>query len=512
MVQSRTAKSIKNSIIATLFYIVNLGLQFFSRKIFLDYLGTEILGLNTTAMNLLQFLNLAELGISAAVGFTLYKPIHDNDHITINEIVTLQGHLYRRIAYIIIIGAIILMFFFPIIFNKITLPLWYAYGSFGVLLFSALLGYFFNYRQIVLSANQQDYKITYSYKSVMLVKVLFQMMAVYYFPNGYLWWLVFEVIFAIIATITLTWMTNKALPYLSNTKHSFKELRLKYPEFTTKIKQIFFHKIGLFALTQSSPLIIYAFTTLSVVALYGNYMVIINGIAALFTAIFNSFNAGIGNLIAENNTSKNLSVFEELFSLRFFLVTCICFITWLTIQSFISIWIGHEYQLPNSTALLIVLLLYVSISRYSIDSFINGFGLFNDILAPIIESILNIGLSILLGYHWGLNGILSGVLISQILVIKIWKPYFLFKNGFKGYMFRYLKLIIKHILCFTIAFIIFSQINKNIPHLTGDGVTEFVTNLAISLVLFGSILIGLQILLNTQIKEFFKRLSQHIFN
>lgn len=38
-------------------YFVNLVLQFFSRKIFLDYLGTEILGLNTTATNLLQFLN-----------------------------------------------------------------------------------------------------------------------------------------------------------------------------------------------------------------------------------------------------------------------------------------------------------------------------------------------------------------------------------------------------------------------------------------------------------------------
>ena len=41
---SRTAKSIKNSVVAMSFYIVNLALQFFSRKVFLDYLGTEILG------------------------------------------------------------------------------------------------------------------------------------------------------------------------------------------------------------------------------------------------------------------------------------------------------------------------------------------------------------------------------------------------------------------------------------------------------------------------------------
>ena len=60
---SRTAKSIKNSSVALIIYFINLVLQFFSRKIFLDHLGAEVLGLNTTATNLLQFLNLAELGI-----------------------------------------------------------------------------------------------------------------------------------------------------------------------------------------------------------------------------------------------------------------------------------------------------------------------------------------------------------------------------------------------------------------------------------------------------------------
>lgn len=56
---SRTAKSIKNSSVALVMFAVDLVLQFFSRKIFLDYLGPEVLGLNITATKLLQFLNLA---------------------------------------------------------------------------------------------------------------------------------------------------------------------------------------------------------------------------------------------------------------------------------------------------------------------------------------------------------------------------------------------------------------------------------------------------------------------
>ena len=110
---SRTAESFKNSIVALGFYFLNLVLQFFSRKIFLDHLGTEVLGLNTTATNLLQFLNLAELGIGSAIACTLYKPLFEKDTETINEIISLQGWMYRRIAWVVIIGATVLMCFFP---------------------------------------------------------------------------------------------------------------------------------------------------------------------------------------------------------------------------------------------------------------------------------------------------------------------------------------------------------------------------------------------------------------
>lgn len=451
---SRTAKSVKNSIIALGFYLINLGLQFFARKIFLEYLGTEILGLNTTAMNLLQFLNLAELGINSAVGFTLYKPLHDNERDTINEIVTLQGHLYRRIAYLIMIGAAILMCFFPIIFKKITLPLWYAYVSFGVLLFSALLGYFYNYRQIVLSANQQDYKILYSYKSVMLVKVAFQIFAVYSLPNGYVWWLVLEAFFSIIATITLRWMTNRTFPYLHDTRHSFKELRLKYPEFTIKIKQLFFHKIGTFAMTQTSPLIIYAYASLTLVALYGNYMMVIMGLQLLVTSLFTSINASVGNLVVEGDKDRIYRVFEELFYSRFIISVTLCFCAYLLIPEFITIWIGKEYLLETTTLALLILFLFIQTFRLSIESFTNAYGLFGDIWAPIVEATLNIGLSILLGFYWGLNGIILGVIISLIVIVICWKAYYLFTRAMKNFMSVFFKIYCKSIIIGIISVII----------------------------------------------------------
>ena len=111
--QTLTAKSAKNSIVALVFYAVNLVLQFISRRIFIEYLGEDILGLNTTISSILQFLNIAELGIGSAVGYTLYKPLYENDRKTINEIVSLQGWLYKKIASFIIAASAVLLLFFP---------------------------------------------------------------------------------------------------------------------------------------------------------------------------------------------------------------------------------------------------------------------------------------------------------------------------------------------------------------------------------------------------------------
>ena len=182
---SRTTKSIKNSTVALIFFCVDFILKFYSRGIFLKTLGDEILGLNSTIMNLLQFLNLAELGIGAAVGFTLYKPIAYNDTETITEILHLNGHLYRRIALLVGLGASIIMCFFPIIFKKTDLSLWYIYSTFLVFLLGLILNYCINYKQILLSASQMDYKIQYSYKSCQIAKVIIQIIAVELLPYPY---------------------------------------------------------------------------------------------------------------------------------------------------------------------------------------------------------------------------------------------------------------------------------------------------------------------------------------
>ena len=446
---NRTMQGIKNARVSLFFSILVLFLGFFSRKILIDCLGAEVLGLNATATNLLGFLNLAELGISAAISYTLYIPLFQKDYETINEIVAVQGWLYRRIAYIVLVGGAILMCFFPWIFSKMELPLWYAYGSFGVLLVTAMLGYIINYQQIVLSADQQEYKINYNVYGFRALKLLMQIVGIGYLKQGYVYWLVVELSMSIVTCFFLKRTIHKSFPWLHPDLLKGKMLSRKYSEIIRKTKQLFFHKFAGYVLGQTSPLIIYAFLSLTVVAVYSNYMLLVLSVSMILTSIMSGMNAGIGNLVAEGDKAKILSFFREYTISRYWLVSVICFCLFHLSHPLMLLWIGEGYLLDSTSFVLLVVYAFVSMTRTN-DSFISAYGLFQDIYAPALEAALNLGLSILLGYYYGLSGIIAGVLISLLLVVCCWKPYFLFHYGFKISVCGYFLLISK-ILCLIIV-------------------------------------------------------------
>ncbi len=487
--ESRTYKSLRNSSISLWFYVVTFILSFISRRILIRQLGEDLVGLNTTASSLLSLLNLAELGIGTAVGYTLYKPLREKDINVINEIVSLQGWLYRRIAFFIIFCSIVLSFFLPFIFEKSQLPPWTYFTTFFILLFASLLGYFVNYRQIVLSANQQQYKVQLSFGTVTILKILFQLIVVSVFEYKYAWWLFIELLFSIIASIAINVQIRKTFPQLKTDFKRGAELRTKYPIILKKIKQLFVHKIGTIALNNTSPLVIYAYSSLAMVTSYGNYLVINRGVSSLFNAVFNGMNASVGNLIAEGNQDRIDSVFRELFSSRFLIVSTCCYCMFMLYSQFISLWVGGQFILDYKAELLIVALFYISASREVVDSFLNGYGLFKDIWAPLAEAVLNIGCSVLLGAFYGLHGILLGVLISQLAIIIIWKPIFLFRAGFCKNPLKYFAMYIKHLLLFGLTALILTFALKKLSLGCSSSFLSFVV-LGIFLEIISLLLLG----------------------
>ncbi|QWP30287.1 hypothetical protein J5W80_05490 [Akkermansia muciniphila] len=100
----------------------------------------------------------------------------------------------------------------------------------------------------------------------------------------------------------------------------------------------------------------------------------------------------------------------------------VCFPFYQLLEPFITLWLGAEYILPREIMLLLVIRLFITITRGVVDQFLYGYGLFWDVWAPLAESVINISVAIIGGYLWGLPGVLLGGISSLILIVGIWKP------------------------------------------------------------------------------------------
>ena len=434
---SRTKRTIQNSRVSLILFLLQIFVGFFSRKIFLDYLGDEVIGLNTTLGNILSFLNLAELGIGIAMATSLYKPIHDDDHDAIVDILTVQGILYRRIALLLCGLSIPVLIALPFIFPNVECGIIYVYVAYIVFLSGSLFSYLWNYRQVLIQADQKNFKLDPWINAIRFAKIFLQIALLLYTPFGIWGWIFAEFAGNVVGVFAINYVLKKEYPWLRQSKESAKVLLQRYQILLKKTKQLFVHKIAGFVLTQTSPLVIYGFVSLTMVTYYGNYMMLIGYCTTLLKVIFSGMGASIGNLIAENNRRHTMEVFWELFTSRIWIAGIACFTLYITIGPFISLWIGDKYLLGENTLLLLVITMFIGISRSVIDSFREAYQLFGDIWAPVVEACLNLGGSILFGYLWGLNGVLLGVNLSLILIVLLWKPYYTFRYGMKSSVIPY---------------------------------------------------------------------------
>lgn len=442
--ESRVKKSLLNARINLICYFVSLLVAFFTRRIFLDKLGTEFIGLTGTLQSLLGFLNLAELGVGTAIGYVLYKPIFDGNKEKINEIISVFGYLYRCIGFVILGVGFVLSLFLPLIFPNTSISLSVIYMGYYAFLASSLLGYFVNYRMTLLSADQRNYVVTGYFQATTTGKVILQMVLAIFFASFYLYFII-ELLAGIINSLLITWKMNQTYPWLRSDVKLGHRLFKKYPEIGRYVKQLFVHKIGYFVQFQVTPFLIYSYVSLPIVALYGNYTILTQRMQSLFSAVLDSVGASVGNLISEGNKEKIYATYAELLAVRMWASAGLTACLYYLITPFIKIWLGEEYVLVDVVVLLILIQFFMQTLRGLTDSFIFGYGLFYDIWAPAVESVLFIVTSMLFGSLWGLSGVLLGPVVSTLIIVYGWKPYFLYSKGFQLPYYRYWILFFRHL-------------------------------------------------------------------
>lgn len=450
--ESRVKKSFLNARVNLLFYFLTLALSFFSRGIFLDNLGADFIGLTGTLGSLIGFLNLAESGVSSAIAVVLYAPIFNHNQEKINEIVSVLGYLYHKIGIFILVGGIILSCFFPWIFSDSGVSQSIIYLVFYAFLGSALIGYFINYKEVLLSADQRNYVVAAYSQTATLLKVGIQIAIAFYLKSWILWILI-EFVFGIIYSVILNWKIRQVYPWLTSYARNGKSLLKEYPQIIRNTKQLFVHKIGAVIYGQATPFLVYVFASLQTVAYYGNYTTVTFKLSTLLGNFLGGTNASVGNLIAEGDKSKILQVYWELTSLRFIFVAVSVFAMYYLLPPFIALWLGKKYIMSQTVLILVLVAFALGIIRGVTDEFLYGFGLFRDMWAPLAEAAILIGVGVLGGYLGGFEGALWGPIISSILIIYIWKPFFLFHDGFNLHVWKYWQEYAKYLIAIGISFL-----------------------------------------------------------
>jgi O-antigen/teichoic acid export membrane protein len=425
----RVHRSVMNVKVGMLFYLLSLPLAFFSRKIFLDCLGAEFIGLTNMLMNIMSYLSVAELGIGLSISYFLYKPLQEDNHEKINEVMSMLAYLYRCIGFIIGGIGLIISLFFPWWFDNLGTGLFLVYFAFYSFLASSMTGYIFNYKNILVGANQKQYLVSAFFQSIAIVQSLVQIILAYYYRNLYLW-VVVGLVFTIIGVIIFNYRIRQLYPWLQiNLAEGRKNLK-KYPDVLKKTRQIFARKIKDLILYRSDDIFVGSFVSVTAVAFYSNYTMITYKLIYLLNILSDGFSAGIGNLLAEGNEKNIIKVFWELTAFRFLIIGIVIFSLIMFFQPFITCWLGAEYRLDDSIVYLLILHIFIFQQSILVYKFIESSGLFGDVWMSWLELVVNLAVTIMLAPYYGIAGILLGKIISLFGVNFFWKPYYLFSQGF----------------------------------------------------------------------------------
>lgn len=136
----RTESSIKNITTGILLQIVTVVFGFIARKIFVSYMGIELLGINGLLSNVISMLSLVELGVGTAIFYSLYKPLAEKDYNQVHAIMNLYEKLYRYIAIAVLILGILIIPFLKYFVNT-TISMSYVKLIYFIFVIDSALSY-----------------------------------------------------------------------------------------------------------------------------------------------------------------------------------------------------------------------------------------------------------------------------------------------------------------------------------------------------------------------------------
>ena len=442
---SRSQIAAKNSTLAVISMAVTYVLSFVYRTVLVKVMGVEYVGITGLCGNIINIFSLAELGISWAISFHLYKPLSNADFKTVSAIINLLRKIYRYIgAFIAVAGLVVLPFLTTLV--KSDRPIDHLHLIYLMFLANTVLSYlFFAYYQILISADRKDYLLFRPRVLVPLFCTIFQILVLVLFHNFLL-----AVLFLCLSTLLKNlWMASigkRTYPFLQQFKCEVlgRELKIKILDY---IKATMIYKISLTIYQSASSIIISSFKGVAILGIYSNYVLIVDTVKGVILNLINPLTSVIGEINAAESAEYKKIIYRRLNFLMEW-VCCFCSACFLTLMNpFVEVWLGKEFTLPISTLILIVTFFYFEFITAFSTKFRDACGL-NHIgkFRPVFTTVINVVLSLILVNTIGLNGVLLAMLIARLTTITWFEPWVVHKNVFNCSVFEYYKELFDNLL------------------------------------------------------------------
>lgn len=410
--------------------VVNV-LQFVNRTIFIWYLNENYLGVNGLFTSVLATLSLAELGVGSAIGFSLYKPLAQNDTNKIQALMDLYKKAYRIIGLtIFLLGMILLPFLDKIVNFDTKVDINYHF-VFVLFLFDTVVSYlFFAYRTAIITTDQKEYTIV-KYKLLnTIVSCMVQIGVLVLFKNYYVY-LVVPIVGKIGQNILISRKAGKMYPYIDE-KHNNK---LSKTELRTIVKNVYalsITKIGTVIYFSGDNIVISAFIGTKFTGFYSNYLIIINTLRTFINIVFGAFSSSVGNLNAVESVEKKKQVFNRMLLINYWVYGFCAIVLNQLINPFIELWIGKKYLLDENVKVSIVFMFFITGLCHTVTVFKDSCGLFWQMrYRELISAITNIILSIIGAKYLGIMGVFLATIVTYIIVIMPIDPRILYREVFK---------------------------------------------------------------------------------
>lgn len=410
----RTKNATKNIFFGMILKLYQIIIPFIMRTAMIYCLGVEYLGLNSLFTSILQVLNLAELGVGSAMTFSMYKPIAIDDTKTICALMKLYKIYYRIIGTLILVIGIIICPIIPYLIKSDLPSGMNVYVLYLLNLLATVFTYWlFAYKSSLLNAHQRNDVISKITLVVNTLQYVVQFIVIFIIKNYYLY-VILTLVFQIINNLVTAYVATKMYPeYNAEGNLSNEEVR----QINKRIKDLFTAKLGGVVLNSADSIVISAFLGLTVLAVYQNYFYILTAIIGIVSVIFNSCVAGIGNSVIVESSEKNYNDLKKFtFIIMWIDVVCTCALLCLY-QSFMNLWVGKELLLNFSAVVCLCCYYYVYEINMLLNLYKDASGIWHkDRFRPLITSLTNLFLNIILVQFIGIYGVLLSTLISTICI------------------------------------------------------------------------------------------------